>query len=374
MPQLSKISAQRPDQDPFAHLIDAVATRKHLLLDYLLQDRFVKRFQPAHIRDAVFSYVKSGGKSLRPAVAMLACGALGGDESAVLPVAAAIEIYHTWTLVHDDVIDRDATRRGGPTVHTEYADRARRDFGWTGADAEHYGRTIALLTGDVQQAWSWSLLFEAHLERDVSADVVLALAQELASHVTPLLVEGETLDVQFAGKRNQIGEADVVDMLWKKTGVLYEFAGRAGAAIALNTADSGVPAVRSLAQFCSLCGTAFQIQDDILGVVGDTRQLGKPVGSDIREGKSTLLTLKALQLADEGQRARIQSTLGNAEANNAAISDVAQLLRDLGVIKYAQDISHKYVDKALEHLQPLPDSEYKVLLQSWANYLIQRDL
>ena len=170
--------------------------------------------------------------------------------------------------------------------------------------------------------------------------------------MTPLLVEGETLDVQFAGKRNQIGEADVVDMLWKKTGVLYEFAGRAGAAIALNTADSGVPAVRSLAQFCSLCGTAFQIQDDILGVVGDTRQLGKPVGSDIREGKSTLLTLKALQLADEGQRARIQSTLGNAEANDAAISDVAQLLRDLGVIKYAQDISHKYVDKALEHLQP----------------------
>ena len=77
MPQLSKISAQRPDQDPFAHLIDAVATRKQLLLDYLLQERFVKRFQPAHIRDAVFSYVKSGGKSLRPAVAMLACGAWG---------------------------------------------------------------------------------------------------------------------------------------------------------------------------------------------------------------------------------------------------------------------------------------------------------
>lgn len=362
------------DQDSFAHLMDAVASRKRLLLDYLLQDRFVRRFQPAHIRDAVYSYVKSGGKSLRPAVAMLACGALGGEEAAILPVAAAIEIYHTWTLVHDDVIDKDGTRRGGPTVHREYAERARQDFGWRGADAEHYGRTIALLTGDVQQAWSWSLLFEAGLEGGVAADVVLALAQELASHVTPLLVEGETLDVQFAGIRKQISEADVVDMLWKKTGVLYEFAGRAGAAVALNSADSELPEAQAMARFCSLCGTAFQIQDDILGMVGDAKQLGKPVGSDIREGKSTLLTLKALQLADEGQRARLQATLGDAGASDAAISETAELMRDLGVIKYAQAISHKYVDEALAHLRPLPESEYKILLKSWANYLIQRDL
>ncbi len=373
MPQVSDISRRQTDQDSFAYLMDAVARRRKLLLDYLLQDRFVERFQPAHIRDAVYSYVKSGGKSLRPAVAMLACGALGGEESAILPVAAAIEIYHTWTLVHDDVIDKDRTRRGGPTVHTEYADRARQDFGWTEADAEHYGRTIALLTGDVQQAWSWSLLFEARLEGGVAADVVLALAQELASHVTPLLVEGETLDVQFVGMRKQISEADVVDMLWKKTGVLYEFAGRAGAAVALNSADSDMPEALALARFCSLCGTAFQIQDDILGVVGDTKQLGKPVGSDIREGKSTLLTLKALQLANEGQRARFQSILGNAGASDDAINEIAQLMRDLGVIKYAQDMSHKYVDEAQEYLQPLPDSEYKVLLRSWANYLIQRD-
>ena len=361
------------DNMSFAHLRDAVARRRKLLLDYLLLDRFLKRFQPAHIRDAVYSYVKSGGKSLRPAVAMLACGALGGDERSILPVAAAIEIYHTWTLVHDDVIDKDRIRRGGPTVHTEYADRARQDFGWTEADAEHYGRTIALLTGDVQQAWSWSLLFEAHLEYGVAAEVVLALAQELASHVTPLLVEGETLDVQFVGMRKQISEAEVVDMLWKKTGVLYEFAGRAGAAIALNSADSELPEARALARFCSLCGTAFQIQDDILGLVGDTEQLGKPVGSDIREGKSTLLTLRALQLANEGQGARLQATLGDARASDAAISEIAQLMRDLGVIKYAQAISHKYVDEALAHLRPLPDSEYKVLLRSWANYLIQRD-
>lgn len=371
---LARVPNTREQQRDYAHLMQAVRVRRQLLLDYLLQERFARRFQPAHIRDAAYSYIKSGGKSLRPAVALFACGALGGAQRSMLPVAAAIEVYHTWTLVHDDVIDKDSTRRGAATVHTEYARRARQDFGWTGGDAQHYGLAIALLTGDLQQAWSWSLLFEAHLEGGVSAEVVLALAHELASHVTPLLVEGETLDVQFAGAREELSEAQVLDMLWKKTGVLYEFAGRAGAAVALNSADSAAPEAQALARFCSLCGAAFQIQDDILGLVGEAAQMGKPVGSDIREGKSTLLTLKALQLADEQQLARLRSTLGDAHASDEAVRGIALLLRELGVIEYAQALSRRYVDQALEQLGALPDSEYKVLLGSWAHYLIQRDL
>ena len=344
-----------------------------MMMDYLLQARFVRRFRPQHIRDAVYSYLKSGGKSLRPAVAMLACGAVGGDEAQALPIAAAIEIYHTWTLVHDDVIDKDKTRRGGPTVHTEYAQRASDEFGWQGADAEHYGRTIAMLAGDVQQAWSWSLMFEAHLEGGVAAEVVIRLAQELAACVTPMLVEGETLDVQFSSRQRELSEAHVIDMLRKKTGVLYEYAGRAGAAIGLNDANPDMPAVRAIASFCSLCGTAFQIQDDILGVVGDARQLGKPVGSDIREGKSTLLTLEALDRANDGQRHRILSTLGDSRASDDEIQALTRLLRDLGVIGYARDISHRYVDEALGHLRQLPASDYRTLLGHWAHYLIQRE-
>ena len=363
----------RPSNRSFDSLLDAVAQRKKMLLEYLMQERFVRRFRPNHIRDAVYSYVKSGGKSLRPAVAMLACGALGGDESQALPVAAAIEIYHTWTLVHDDVIDRDETRRGIPTVHRDFAQRAAIEFGWSGVDAEHYGRTIAMLTGDVQQSWSWSLLFEAHLERGVPAEVVLQLAQELASHVTPLLVEGETLDVQYSGTDLQLSEHLVIDMLRKKTGVLYEFAGRAGAAIALNDADGDLPEVKAIASFCSLCGTAFQIQDDILGVVGNARQLGKPVGSDIREGKSTLLTLKALELASDAQRGRILRTLGHDAASAADLQVMTDILRELGVIRYAQEISHRYVSEALQHLQLLPNNEYRRLLAQWAEYLIERE-
>lgn len=356
----------------FSALLEAVESRKRMLLEYLTLERFVRRFQPTHIRDAVFSYVRGGGKSLRPAVAMLACGALDGDETRALPVAAAIEIYHTWTLVHDDVIDRDDTRRGLPTVHRDFARRAADEFGWAPADAEHYGRSIAMLAGDVQQSWSWSLLFEAHLEYGVPAEIVVQLGQDMASQVTPLLVEGETLDVQYSGEALSLSEPAIIDMLWKKTGVLYEFAGRAGAAIALNDADADLPAARAIAQFCSLCGTAFQIQDDILGVVGDERQLGKPVGSDIREGKTTLLTLKALERADAQQRNIILRTLGAGNASPAEVQALIQLLRDLGTIRYAQERSRRTVEEALGHLAALPQSANRDLLEQWAHYLIRR--
>ena len=359
-------------QDSFERLLAAVDERKQLVMAYLQQERFARRFRPQHIRAAVYSYIKSGGKSLRPAVAMLACAAVGGDERQALPLAAAIEVYHTWTLVHDDVIDRDSTRRGIPTVHREYAQSAA-ELGWQGADAEHYGLTIALLTGDVQQAWAWSLLFAAHLERGVAAEVVLRLAQELADEVTPLLVEGETLDVQFSSQRQTLNQAQVIDMLWKKTGALYEYAGRAGAAIGLNDADPDIAAVKAVAKFCSLCGTAFQIQDDILGVVGAAEQLGKPVGSDIREGKTTLLTLKAFERADERQRRQIRATLGNSRATEGEVAGLVRLLRDLGALRYAQDLSHQYVSAALQHLQGLPASEYRTLLGHWAQYLIERE-
>lgn len=365
------MSASAKDSN-FSALLQAVDSRKRMLLEYLTQERFLRRFQPAHISEAVFSYVRGGGKSLRPAVAMLACGALGGDESRALPIAAAIEIYHTWTLVHDDVIDRDDTRRGRPTVHCDFARRAAEEFGWAPDDAEHYGRTIAMLAGDVQQSWSWSLLFEAHLEYGVPAEIVLRLGQDLASRVTPLLVEGETLDVQYSGEALKLSEPAIIDMLWKKTGVLYEFAGRAGAAIALNDADADLPAARALAKFCSLCGTAFQIQDDILGIVGDERQLGKPVGSDIREGKTTLLTLKALERADAQQRETILRTLGAEAAGPADVQAVIQLLRQLGTVRYAQEQSRRTVEEALGHLAALPPSVNRDLLEQWAHYLIQR--
>lgn len=358
----------------FDHLLAEIQRRHQLVHAYLNKPEYGALFRPAHLHDAAYSYIKHGGKSLRPAVLLLSCGAVGGDEQVALPAAAAIEVYHTWTLVHDDIIDRDKKRRGAPTLHEEFTTRAQTDLGWTGEEARHYGLSLALLAGDMQQAWVWAMLFELTLKHKVDPALVLQLAFELATHVQALLVEGEILDVQYSKKLDgKLDEAMIVEMLWRKTGVLYEFAGRVGAAIGLGDANPDHPLVKGIKTFCSQAGTAFQIQDDILGIVGDEAQLGKPVGSDIREGKHTLITLKALELADDSAKQVLQKTLGNPHATPEDVQTVTNLLRELGAIEYTQTLARNYVEKALAHLAIVPDSDYKKLLQSWAEYLIERE-
>ncbi|MEW5959967.1 MAG: polyprenyl synthetase family protein, partial [Chloroflexota bacterium] len=132
------------------------------------------------------------------------------------------------------------------------------------------------------------------------------------------------------------------------------------------------PAVRNIAAFCGKCGIAFQLQDDILGIVGDESKLGKPVGSDIREGKRTTITLKAFREAGPAQRDRLKGILGNPKATNDDINVAANLLRELGGIEYTQNLARGYLDEALPLLAPLPQSEYKDLLLQWAEYLVER--
>jgi len=338
-----------------------------------MRPEYAALFEPAHIKSAVYSYIKYGGKSLRAVVLLLSCGAVGGNEEIAIPAAAAVEIYHTYTLVHDDIIDRDEKRRGVPTIHTEYAEIARTEMGHDEAEAAHYGLTIALLTGDIQQAWPIFLFAEVTQKHDVDARLILNLLSDLTSRLSTTLIAGETLDVQFSKQPiDAISEELVLDMLWKKTGALYEFAGQSGAAIGLGDVTLRAPEVRNIAAFCGKCGTAFQLQDDILGVVGDELKLGKPVGSDIREGKRTTITLQAFREANPGQRARLQSILGNPQATEADIKTATGLLRQLGGIEYTQNLARGYLEEAIPLLDSLPQSEYKDLLFQWADYLVER--
>lgn len=357
----------------FDPLLEAIRVRKEIVYSYLMQPEYAALFEPAHIRSAVLSYFKGGGKSLRAVVLLLSCGAVGGNEEVAVPAAAGVEVYHTYTLVHDDIIDRDDKRRGVPTVHTEYAGVARQELGHDGAEAAHYGLTIAILTGDIQQAWSTYLIAEVAQKHGVDAGLVVNLLSYLSGRLSPALIAGEALDVQYSKYPVEaITEALVLDMLWKKTGALYEFAGRAGAAIGLGDDTLQDPQVTDIATFCSRCGTAFQLQDDILGIVGDESRLGKPVGSDIREGKTTVIILKAFQEANPTQRAKLKAVLGNPNATETDIQAATRLLHDLGGIAYTQNLAHNYVKEAISRLDRLPASSYKDLLVQWAEYLVER--
>ncbi len=360
----------------YAELLEALATRRQRVYDYLLNHPYGQRLRPAHIQEAAFHYLRLGGKSLRPAVLMLSCAAVGGDEAHAVPAAAGVELYHTWTLVHDDIIDRDETRRGAPTVHVAFAQRGAAEFGFSDEEAAHYGRVIGILAGDVQQAWSYMLFYDMYTRYGIDAALVLSLIAELATDVQLTLVEGETLDVQFAARRDTIhlSENDVLEMLRKKTGVLYAYAGRAGARIGLGDVVGDHPLVAKIEQFCSQCGTAFQLQDDLLGVIGDSAKTGKPVGADLREGKKTLILFHALRHADEGQRRVLMEAIGNPRATPDEIERATKILEQLGSLAYTQQLAERMVRSALSALMEVPPSPYRDILQQWAEYLIDRSV
>lgn len=347
--------------------------RHDIIYNYLNKEEYSRYFEPPDIREAVYSYINLGGKSLRPSVTLFSCGAVGGDEEVAVPLAAAIEVYHTWTLVHDDIIDRDKKRRGGPTVHEKWYRKAL-DMGYNEDEARHYGQTIATITGDVQHAWAVSLLCELHTRKGLSPLLVLKLIHQLQTKVVGILLKGETLDVQYSKiPPDRLEESSILEMLWAKTGVLYEFAGQSGAMIGLNTDDQSHIFVNALASFASTCGLAFQLQDDVLGITGDEKVIGKPVGSDIREGKRTLILCHGFKNATKSQREKLTKTIGNRNAREEEIAEIVNILKELGSIDYTMKLARNKASNALSYLNPIPPSRYKDFLKSWASYITERE-
>ncbi len=356
--------------------LEAIEQRNRLVQDYVMSERYISRFEPEDMAEAICAYFQYGGKRLRPAVLLFSCGAVGGDENLALPAAAAIEIFHTWTLVHDDIIDRDGTRRGKATIHERFYQKATTHptLIFNEKDARHYGVSLGILAGDVQHGWGISLMTELSRLNGVDPAATLYLINTLDTHVLTQLVEGEVLDIQYSHLPVEQVTSDMVEeMLWKKTGALYEFAGQAGAMIGLNTPNPDHEYVKAISAFTSRCGTAFQLQDDVLGVVGDERRLGKPVGSDIREGKCTTIILTAFHRANERQKELMREVLGNENATSDAVSEVINILVDLGGIEHTKKRAHHYIKLALPELDCVPNSKYKDLLISWAEFMTVRD-
>ncbi|MDP8227920.1 MAG: polyprenyl synthetase family protein, partial [Candidatus Electryoneaceae bacterium] len=287
-----------------------------------------------------------------------------------------VELFHTWTLVHDDIIDRDALRRGNETVHEHFLKKAHftgeDDFSLSLDEAHHYGVSIAIMTGDIQHGWGISMMTELSTLYGVDPMVTLNLIDDLDTKVLNTLVEGEVLDIQFAYRDiESLTPQMIEDMLWKKTGALLEFCGRAGAIIGTGNPDD--PKVEAVSKFAALCGTAFQLQDDILGVIGKEETLGKPIGSDLREGKRTLVVHQAYHNATTAERKKILAVLGNPSASRQEVVNLINMLRDLGAIDYVSDRAKTMIEQARPHLDILPDTHYKHLLHQWADYMIQRE-
>jgi len=373
MPSLRETSGDKIDAVvASADFAAELQVRRDLVYDYLDNWPGADNFRPAEIHDALFSYVRQRGKGLRPALLLLSCGAAGGDEDQALPAAAAVEVYQTWTLVHDDIIDRDETRRGKPTVHAQYASIAREKYGMTPTEAGHYGMAVGILAGDLQQSWVYSLLADL-APRGVSPSVILVLVERMAGKLTPTLLEGEMLDVQYAASSpDSLQESDILHMLSSKTAALLEYSAWAGATIGIGAQSDNSHLAERLGRFAFLCGTAFQLHDDILGLTGDATVLGKPVGSDIREGKRTLVVYRALAGLAGNRRDQVLATLGDANASAADLSRTLAIINESSALEEVRSLANSYISQALEILETVPPSNYKLLLGDWASYVLSR--
>lgn len=345
-------------------------TKGQLVTDYILNYPAIQKIGPDYLREGVLFYVKKGGKRLRPALLMWACEAMGGDPKKALPAAAAIELSHTWTLVHDDIIDNDDQRRGGPSLHAYYRETWRDRVAPDNLDA--WSRNLAMLAGDIQQAIATSML--SSLDRSLNPELINRLVNDLTTGWVTEVLGGETLDVEYSLlPLDQIKEADILAMLNQKTASTLAWCVKAGALIGLNKWEPEQPTVKLLEAICRKAGLAFQLHDDILGIMGNPAELGKPVGSDIREGKRTVIVAYAYQHANSGQQAILRSILGKTTASVTEIEQVKKLLVDLGGIDYTRKLAEDYTSQAVELLEDLPASPIQEKFKELVNFITQRN-
>ncbi|GAB6861533.1 geranylfarnesyl diphosphate synthase [Haloplanus litoreus] len=314
--------------------------------------------EPERLWEASRYLLKAGGKRLRPTVSLLAAEAiadvpplsvdyrafpaLDGDDIDVMAGALSLEIIQSFTLIHDDIMDDDALRRGVPAVHKAY-------------DVD-----TAILAGDTL----YSTAFEIMAETGAAPENGLEAMRMLANTCTRIC-EGQALDVEFE-RRTEVLPEEYLDMVESKTAVLYGDAA-ATPAVLLDADDEVVDA---LYDYGIHSGSAFQIQDDVLDLTVPSEQLGKQRGSDLVENKTTLITLHARQQGvdvDALVDAEDAESLTEAEVESAVAT-----LNEAGSIEYAREKARSLVDQSKADLRVLPDNEARSLLEDLAEYLISR--
>jgi len=300
--------------------------------------------EPKIIYDAIRWIPLAGGKRLRPIITMLACEAVGGRPESTIPLGIALEYIHNATLIHDDIIDGDKWRRGLQTTHKKF------------------GLSIAIVAGDALIGETYRM-FSYMAPPELKSNTFKMIIRLIAD-AAKLSYEGQALDLVF-DKRLDITIQEYMIMVEKKTAQLYYVAGKGGALIGKGSKKQ----VENLARFGILFGIMFQIKDDLLNILPDQATLGKQaIGSDILNGKRSLVLVHALQNADEKDRNQIISILGKKEATQKDVMNIIKIFKQTGSIDFAQSKLKEFREKAKMCLSNLKESKSKEILTALAEY------
>jgi geranylgeranyl diphosphate synthase type II len=306
---------------------------------------FAYKRDPSELYEPVEYILSIGGKRIRPAMVLMACSIFSEEISHASSCALAIEVFHNFTLLHDDIMDNSSLRRNNPTVH------------------EKWNRNTAILSGDVMSIIAFRLISDCPGQY---LPEVLALFTDTAIEVC----EGQQLDMNFE-TRNDISVDDYIKMITLKTSVLIAASLKLGAIL-----GGAVPEDSALMyEFGKNIGIAFQLKDDILDVYGDTNKFGKKIGNDIAANKKTYLLLKALELADEQTRNKLTKLISaNSDDKTQKINEVISIFDALGIKEKAEAKAREFYNTGIQSLDLVSVNDpSKQALRDLARQLMERE-
>lgn len=291
------------------------------------------------ITDIASYLMAGGGKRIRPMLLLLSAKALGGNQASRVRLGAVVEMLHTATLVHDDIIDEADTRRGRPSANTTW------------------GNSKCVLAGD----WLYMQAFRSALaERNFHIlDLLISLTQ--------VMVEGELLQIQKLG--HLINEEEYFELIFRKTACLFKVSMQLGATV--SSADQAVET--AMGEYGRNLGLAFQIIDDVLDLTASEEVLGKPVASDLREGKATLAVIHALERGTGADREAIRTVLADRSFARVSHPEILEILQRHGSLEYAVDTAGAYAEAARLSLTELAPSPAKSALLWMPGFVTTRD-
>lgn len=281
--------------------------------------------------------ISSGGKRLRPALLLMVCGALGYRGEQRFNLAAVVEFIHTATLLHDDVVDESTLRRGRATAN------------------ESFGNPASVLVGDFLYSRAFQMMLDAHDMR----------VMEILAEATNVIAEGEVMQLMNMHDP-ELDEAAYLQVIRSKTAKLFEASARLGAVLA-----GASPALeRACADYGQALGTAFQVIDDVLDYAGDSGEMGKNIGDDLREGKVTLPLIAAMRRGSAQQRSLIRRAIETGALDE--LDHVIAIVRATGALDVAREAAFAEAQRAMSAAAQLPSNDHAQALVQLAASLLQR--
>jgi octaprenyl-diphosphate synthase len=281
--------------------------------------------------------ISAGGKRLRPALLLLTCGALGYRGEQRFNLAAVVEFIHTATLLHDDVVDESALRRGNATAN------------------EMFGNPASVLVGDFLYSRAFQMMVGAKNMR----------IMEVLADATNIIAEGEVL--QLMNMHNAaLDEAGYLQVIRSKTAKLFEASARVGAILA----GASIEMETACADYGQAIGTAFQVVDDVLDYTGETSVMGKNLGDDLREGKATLPLIAAMQRGTADESQVIRTAIENGDVSKLA--EVVRIVRTTGALDVTRNAAMREAQRAIEVVKQLPPNPHTDCLIELSTHLLER--